>query len=221
MTDEELNIVSDLLDSWKEFNWQPEWLDTKKIDTELYLRILRFQKSHHLNATGVIDYKTFEKLYTVKQSDKLESQRGRKSQDIHTNKITLYGKDYSMLNTIQYDLVEEELKELGIEKSDNEKSNIYVGLARTTSEPMYNLILKQKQKIPHFVIDTNSFIYQYLGIEYNANDNIDIKNDNTIIIKVITMSVMNENQKNMLEILIARLKRQLNIEQRYVKYESF
>jgi hypothetical protein len=76
MTDEELNIISDLLDSWKEFNWQPEWFETKKIDTELYSRILRFQKSHHLNATGVIDYKTFEKLYTVESFTILYSSSG-------------------------------------------------------------------------------------------------------------------------------------------------
>ncbi|CAB4160084.1 Peptidoglycan binding-like [uncultured Caudovirales phage] len=220
MTDEELNIVSDLLDSWKEFNWEPEWFDWKKIDIELYSRILRFQKSHHLEVTGIIDYKTYEKLYTVRSPDKVERERGRKSAEIQTNKITLLGKDYSMLNTVQYDMQEEELKEIGIVKSDNSKSNIYVGLARTTNEAMYNQILKQKQKLPHFVIDVNAFIYQYLGVEYTANDNMDIRNDNTVIVKVVTMSNMNENQRNMLEILIARLKRQLNIEQRYVKYES-
>ncbi len=182
MTEEELNRISYQLDSWKRFKWEPEWLGVKRINMEIFPKIIAFQKSFlHSKCDGFIDYKTYELLFSIthpliKEKSKLET----------TNSFTLFRDTENIKLSIANKCYNEQYVTKEYQLNKNTKlEKIIISYAYTYSAKAYDEIMKSKKTACHFAIDLDGLVTQFLDPMIFSNDDTEIDSKDALVIKLI------------------------------------
>jgi len=182
MTEQELNKISLQLDSWKRFKWEPEWFGVRKINLEIFDKVVEFQKLFlHKRCDGFIDYKTFELIYS--RSNSLIRDKAKEKL---LNEIS-YFKQPETVNLLIHNRIasnEFYIKDYQLERFTT-LNRIVISYAYTYSSKAYIEIMKQKKTLCHFTIDLNGIVTQHCDLNTQCNDDTDTFTDNAIIIKLI------------------------------------
>lgn len=187
MTEEELNKISYQLDSWKRFKWEPDWLGVKRINVELFPKVIAFQKTFlHPKCDGFIDSKTYELLFSITHPLIRE-----KSKTEIINSIILFRDIVNIKLAISNQCLTEAFvtKEYQLNKNAS-IDKIIVSYAYTYSAKAYSEIMKNKKTACHFAIDFSGLVTQFLDPMIESNDDTDIDSRNSLIIKIINPLTM-------------------------------
>ncbi len=195
MTEQELNRISYQLDSWKRFRWEPEWFGVKRINLEIFEKVKKFQKEFlHKKCDGLIDYQTYELIYSKKNNKRNNNQK-----ETLSNSIITFN-DYVQINSnvIHKCYTQAFLCKNYQVKEQSNIEKIIISFANTYNSNMYEDIMKNKKTICHFVIDANGLITQFADLNIQSNDDTSYDTFNAIVIKLINPLLVDKN-KNILD----------------------